>query len=198
MSTRAIWHRTAGVAIALLGILGSVDTRAEGANGQVDPFRINPEAERSIDLNQLFHGTFSSVVRDGKYEGSLDSRRPYYVPTMRAQGTLFSIPKKGEFDSVRINVLLARDGVTLGELQGGIIYWRGDTCVIAFGALQKMNGQFIGVRGYFPVSSLPAQPAIPSVLRPGMSVFVPGESTARIPIVVDHTLNPPSDEADDD
>lgn len=163
-----------------------------------NPFSISVEAKRAIDMNQIFHGTFSSQIRDGKYEGRLDSSQRFYVPTRKELGTLFTVPKKDEFDSVRINVLVSRGATALGVIRGGIVYWKDGVCVIGFGSIQKPDGQYVAVRGYMPVGSLPAQGGATELLRPGASLFIPHGAAARIPIVVDHTLTPPSDEADDD
>ncbi len=160
----------------------------------------SPDAQRALDMNQIFHGTFSSEVKDGKYVGKLDLSHPLYAPTRHESGALFTVPRKDDFDSVRINVDIKKGSVHLGTILGGVIYWRDDTCVIAFGAMRKPDGEFTGVRGYFPVAALESaiRPAITGEIRPGMTLFVPAGWQGTLPIVVDHKLNPPSDEVDDD
>jgi hypothetical protein len=184
--------------VTLITVLACSTALAGSSAVDRNPLQMSPERLHALELNQIFHGTFSSDISDGAYEGKLDTNHPLYVPVRNAVGSLFVVPKKDAFDSVRISIAVSRHGALVGTVLGGIIYWRADRCIIAFGDIQKPDGQFAGARGYFSVTALDTEPVIKGPLRPGMTVFVPGHAGGTIPIQIDHTLNPPSDEADDD
>ncbi|TKC90181.1 hypothetical protein FAZ69_08520 [Trinickia terrae] len=137
-------------------------------------------------------------IPDGVYSARLDADRQLFVPARNAMGTLFVVPSRNDFDSVRIRAVLLRRGVPVGLIDGGIVYWRNGQCVIAFDGVAVQGGRIIPGRGYFPVAALDILPKPGDAIHPGMTVFVPGTSKREWPLVIDHTVSPPTDEADDD
>jgi hypothetical protein len=137
-------------------------------------------------------------ISDGIYSARLDADHQAFVPARKAMGALFVVPPRNDFAAVQVRAVLLRHGVPVGLIDGGIAYWRNGQCVIAFDGLEVPNKQVIPGRGYFPVSALEISQGAGEAIRPGMTVFVPGKSKGEWPVTIDHTISPPSDEADDD
>ncbi|WP_157131305.1 hypothetical protein [Burkholderia pseudomallei] len=134
----------------------------------------------------------SVPLPDGKYGGHIDGRG-LYAPARKTNGTLFIVPKRDDFDSVRVDIAVARKGVRLGDVRGAIVYWRGDQCVIGFQSIQLPEGTDVTAHGYVPVAQL-----TPVTPRPGAEIFIPASERRSVDVFIDHTSSPPTDAADDD
>jgi hypothetical protein len=134
----------------------------------------------------------SAPLPDGKYGGHIDGRG-LYAPARKANGTLFIVPKRDDFDSIRVDIAVARKGAQLGDVRGAIVYWRGDQCVIGFQSIQLPDGTEVTARGYVPVAQLTSVTP-----KPGAEIFIPAPEHRAVDVFIDHTSSPPTDEADDD
>lgn len=134
---------------------------------------------------------------DGQYQASFDLHRPLFVPSRNASGLLVTVPPHGSFDSIRTSLLLSSGKVT-GTIPGGIIYWKGPECIIAFGGVLTPDGTPVPLHGYLRVSALATAAGVQGTPAPGMTLFVQQSDQLHFPVVIDHSIVPPSDAQDDD
>lgn len=137
------------------------------------------------------------LLPDGQYLASFDAHRPLFVPSRNASGLLITVPPHGSFDSIRTSFIL-RAGKVAATIPGGIIYWKGAECIIAFGGVLTPEGTPIPLHGYLRVSALATATGVHETPAPGTTLFVQQSDQLRFPVVIDHSIVPPSDAQDDD
>ncbi|HEP6430821.1 TPA: hypothetical protein VDB83_005147 [Burkholderia cenocepacia] len=156
--------------------------------------RVHGDTDRALSR----HDTFRSPIPDGTLDGAVDFADVHFVPAKGRSGYLVHIPTQGDFDSVRINVRVSHAGTNLGIVRGGIVYWRQGRPVVAFGGMEGSGGQIIPVRGYFEVDALVPNRAAQRSFKAGENLLLVRGAEIRLPLIIDHTVIPPSDAEDDD
>jgi hypothetical protein len=148
-------------------------------------------------MNQLFGGTFSSTIPDGAFVGQLDAESVLFVPALNKSGYLVRVPAKNDFDDVRISILVRRKDILVGEIRSGIVYWRSGRCVVGFGGMETPDRRTVPVRGYIDLAALSGSGSGHAAV-PGDRVLLTPKGSFSFPVVVDHSVEPPSDDEDED
>ncbi|CAE6821961.1 hypothetical protein R70006_06244 [Paraburkholderia domus] len=181
-----------------LAINGQAKDAAQTTPSLSAQVSVSSDGKQAALLNRFFHGSIRSTVPDGTLEGMLDPASVLYVPTRKASGYLVPVPAQNDFDSLRISIFLRSGGKIIGEIRSGIVYWLDGQCVIGFGGMESPDGHIVAVRGYVAVAALSKAKPQAQALKPGEPIFLVPDGHRTFPVVIDHRVDPPSDDEDDD